>query len=101
MALYGLTHVSFDERGAVTHARVRGIDPTMPAWLGLPVDMGIKGLAAIIAGRNTVVAVFDAAISGPMSQGGQVSVTTDITGRPRLKLSMESPGRTLKDLPRI
>jgi len=101
VAFYGLTHIAFDDRGAVTRARLRAIDPTLPVWLGHPVDMELKGLAAVIRAPNKVIAVFDAAAEQPRDLGGEVRVSIDITGRPIVKLLGGSPGRLLQDLPRL
>ena len=100
MALYGLTHISLDAAGKITTARVRGINPTMPTWMGKPVDMDAGGVAALISKPNKVVAIFDISEDRPRCVGGTIRAV-EIDGRLSLELSQESPGRGMADLPRI
>ena len=100
MALYGLTHITLDDSGKTTAARVRGINPTMPYWMGKAVDMEASGVAALIGRLNKVVAVFDITEDRPRSVGGTVRAVT-VDGKLSLELSKQTPGRTMADLPRI
>jgi hypothetical protein len=100
VALYGLTHISLDESGKPASARVRGISPTMPHWMGKPVDMEACSVAALIGKRNKVVAVFDITEDRPRAVGGTVHAVT-VDGKLSLQLSTQTPGRTMTDLPRI
>ena len=100
MALYGLTHVSLDDSGKITAARVRGINPTMPNWMGKPVDMEMSGIVALIRKPNKVVAVFDITEDRPRAVGGTF-LPVNIGGEMSLELSQQLPGKAMTDLPRI
>lgn len=100
MALYGLTHITLDDTGQITTARVRGINPTMPNWMGKPVDMEPSGVAALIGKLNKVVAIFDTSEDRPRAVGGTFRAVT-VDGRLSLELSQQSPGQAMADLPRI
>ena len=100
MALYGLTHITLDDSGKTTTARVRCINPTMPYWMGKAVDMEARGVAALIGRLNKVVAVFDITEDRPRSVGGTVHAVT-VDGKLSLELSEQRPGRAMTDLPRI
>ena len=100
MALYGLTHITLDETGQITTARARGINPTMPTWMGKPFDMETSGVAALIRKPNKVVAIFDISEDRPRCLGGTFRAV-EVDGRVSLELSQESPGRGVADLPRI
>ena len=100
MALYGLTHITLDDSGKTTIARVRGINPTMPLWMGKAVDMEASGVAALIGRLNKVVAVFDISDDRPRAVGGTVHAVT-VDGKLTLELSKQAPGRARADLPRI
>jgi hypothetical protein len=100
MALYGLTHISLDDAGQIITARVRGINPTMPSWMGKAVDMETSGVAALIAKPNKVVAIFDITEDRPRDVGGTFRSVL-IGDRVFLELSQQTPGRSLRDLPRI
>ena len=100
MALYGLTHITLDDSGQTTTARVRGMSPTMPQWMGKAVDMEASGVAALIGKLNKVVAVFDITEDRPRAVGGAVLAVTD-NGKLSLELSTQTPGRAMADLPRI
>lgn len=100
MATYGLTHISLDDDGQITNARVRGMNPTMPMWMGKAVDMEACGVVALINKTNKVVAIFDITEDRPRERGGAFRPVT-VDGRMSLQLSEQSPGKTLADLPRI
>ena len=100
MALYGLTHIILDDSGKTTAARVRGINPSMPYWMGKAVDMEASGVAALIGRLNKVVAVFDLTEDRPRAVGGTVHAVT-VDGKLSLELSKQTPGRSMADLPRI
>ena len=100
MALYGLTHIILDDSGKTTAARVRGINPSMPYWMGKAVDMEASGVAALIGRLNKVVAVFDITEDRPRAVGGTVHAVT-VDGKLSLELSQQTPGRAMADLPRI
>jgi hypothetical protein len=100
VALYGLTHISLDDNGQILTARVRGMSPTMPSWMGRAVDMEASGVAALINKTNKVVAIFDTTEDRPREAGGTFRPVT-VDGRVLLELSEQSPGRALQDLPRI
>ena len=100
MALYGLTHITLDDSGKTTSARVRCIDPSMPYWMGKAVDMEASGVAALIGRLNKVVAVFDITEDRPRAVGGTVHAVT-VDGKLSLELSKQTPGRSMADLPRI
>lgn len=100
MALYGLTHVSLDDTGQIITARVRGISPTMPTWMGKPMDIEASALAALIGRANKVVAIFDITEDRPRSSGGTFRPLA-IGGQLMWELSQQTPGKTLRDLPRI
>ena len=100
MALYGLTHIILDDSGKTTAARVRGINPSMPYWMGKAVDLEASGVAALIGRLNKVVAVFDITEDRPRAVGGTVRAVT-VDGKLSLELSKQTPGRTMADLPRI
>ena len=100
MALYGLTHITLDDSGKTTTARVRGMSPTMPHWMGKAFDLEASGVAALIARFNKVVAVFDITEDRPRAVGGTVHAVT-VDGKSSLELSKQPPGRTMADLPRI
>ena len=100
MALYGLTHITLDDAGQITTARVRGINPTMPTWMGKPVDMEASGVATLIRKPNKVVAIFDITDDRPRDVGGAFRAV-NIGGRVSLELAQQSPGRAMADLPRI
>jgi hypothetical protein len=100
VALYGLTHITLDDSGQTTTARVRGMSPTMPQWMGKAVDMEASGVAALIGRLNKVVAVFDITEDRPRAVGGTVHAVT-VDGKLSLELSLQTPGRSMADLPRI
>lgn len=100
MALYGLTHITLDDSGKPTTARVRCINPTMPLWMGKAVDLEASGVAALIRRLNKVVAVFDITEDRPRAVGGTVHAVT-VDGKLSLELSQQTPGRAMADLPRI
>ena len=100
MALYGLTHITVDDSGKTTSARVRCINPAMPYWMGKAVDMEASGVAALIGRLNKVVAVFDITEDRPRAVGGTVHAVT-VDGKLSLELSKQTPGRSMADLPRI
>jgi len=100
VALYGLTHITLDDVGQITTARVRGINPTMPTWMGKAVDMETSGVAALIRKTNKVVAIFDTTDDRPRAMGGTFRAVT-VDGRLSLELSQQLPGKTMTDLPRI
>ena len=100
MALYGLTHITLDDSGKTTSARVRGINPTMPYWMGKAFDLEASGVAALIGRLNKVVAVFDITEDRPRAVGGTVHAVT-VDGKLSLALSQQTPGRAMADLPRI
>ena len=100
MALYGLTHITLDDSGKTTAARVRGINPSMPYWMGKAVDMEASCVAALIGRLNKVVAVFDITEDRPRAVGGTVHAVT-VDGMLSLELSKQTPGRSMADLPRI
>jgi hypothetical protein len=100
VALYGLTHITLDDSGKATSARVRGINPTMPLWMGKAVDLEASGVAALIGRLNKVVAVFDITEDRPRALGGAVRAVT-VDGTLSLELSKQTPGRAMADLPRI
>ena len=100
MALYGLTHITLDDSGKATSARVRCINPTMPLWMGKAVDLEASGVAALIGRLNKVVAVFDITEDRPRAVGGTVHAVT-VDGKLSLELSQQTPGRAMADLPRI
>ena len=100
MALYGLTHIALDNTGKITTARVRGINPTMPHWMGKAVDLEASGVAALIGRLNKVVAIFDISEDRPRAVGGTFEAVT-VDGRLSLELSKQSQGRAMADLPRI
>ena len=100
MALYGLTHITLDDSGQTTTARVRGMSPTMPHWMGKAVDMDASSVAALIGRFNKVVAVFDITEDRPRAVGGTVLAMT-VDGKLCLELSRQTPGRAMADLPRI
>jgi hypothetical protein len=100
VALYGLTHITLDDDGQITTARLRGISPTMPTWMGKPVDMETSGVAALIGKPNKVVAIFDISDDRPRAMGGNFRAVT-VDGRVSLELSQQPPGQAVTDLPRI
>jgi len=100
VALYGLTHITLDDSGKTTTARVRGMSLTMPQWMGKAVDMEASGVAALIGRLNKVVAVFDITEDRPRAVGGTVHAVT-VNGKLSLELSLQTPGRSMADLPRI
>ena len=100
MALYGLTHITLDDSGKATSARVRCINPTMPYWMGKAFDLEASGVAALIGRFNKVVAVFDITEDRPRAVGGTVHAVT-VDGKLSLELSQQTPGRAMADLPRI
>jgi hypothetical protein len=100
VALYGLTHITLDDSGKTTIARVRGMNPNMPEWMGKAVDMEASGVAALIGRLNKVVAVFDITEDRPRAVGGTVHAVKD-GGKLSLELSTQTPGRAMTDLPRI
>lgn len=100
MALYGLTHITLDDSGKTTTARVRGMSPTMPHWMGKAVDMEASGVAALIGRLNKVVAVFDITEDRPRAVGGAVRAVM-VDGKLSLELSQQAPGRSMADLPQI
>ena len=100
MALYGLTHITLDDVGQITAARVRCINPTMPNWMGKAVDMETSGVAALIRKPNKVVAIFDTTDDRPRAVGGAFRAVA-VDGRLSLELSEQSPGKAMADLPRI
>jgi hypothetical protein len=99
VALYGLTHIALDDTGIITTARVRGINPTMPLWMGKAVDMETSGVAALIK-FNKIVAIFDITEDRPRAVGGTFRAVT-VGGRLSLELSGQSQGQAMTDLPRI
>jgi hypothetical protein len=101
VALYGLTHISLNDEGRITTARVRGISPTMPAWMGKAVDMDAGGVAALISAPNKVVAIFDDTEDRPQNKGGQFQVVREPNGQVGVMLATESPGQSMRDLPKI
>jgi hypothetical protein len=100
VALYGLTHISLNDAGQITIARVRGMSPSMPSWMGKAVDMEPSGVAALIKRSNKVVAIFDTTEDRPRVAGGTFRAVT-VDGRVSLELGQQSPGQALRDLPRI
>ena len=100
VALYGLTHITLDDSGNTIIARVRGMNPTMPHWMGKAVDMEASGVAALMSRLNKVVAVFDITEDRPRAVGGTVRAVT-VDGKLSLELSKQTPGRAMADLPRI
>lgn len=100
MALYGLTHITLDDDGQIKTARLRGINPTMPTWMGKAVDMEPGDVAALIRKPNKVVAIFDTSEDRPRAVGGAFRAVL-VGDRLSLELAEQSPGRSMSDLPRI
>ena len=98
MATYGLTHISLDDEGQIINARVRGMNPSMPTWMGKAVDMDASGVVALINRTNKVVAIFDISEDRPRDLGGTFR-PVKMDGRTYLELSGQAPGKSLRDLP--